>query len=90
VGSRLNTDSTTCKSLVHKLGCQKPCTTRELLDIATNHASGEEMVGKVFTDGRTMGKAKQKDQDEGPSSRQERRKKKDQCRPKPSTVAAAD
>jgi hypothetical protein len=48
---------TTCKSRDHKLGCQKPRTTRKLLDIATNNASGEEAVGAVFTDGRTTGKA---------------------------------
>jgi hypothetical protein len=66
---------TTCKPLVHMLGCRKPCTTRELLDIATNHASSEEAVGAVFTDGRAKGKAKREDQDEGPSARQEKRKK---------------
>ncbi|RLM58411.1 hypothetical protein C2845_PM18G06200 [Panicum miliaceum] len=49
---------TTCKSLVHKLGRRKPRTTRDILDIAMNHASGEEAVGAVFNDGRTMGKAK--------------------------------
>jgi hypothetical protein len=49
---------TTCKSLVHKLSCRKPCTTRELLYIATNHTFGEEVVEVVFTNGRTMGKAK--------------------------------
>jgi hypothetical protein len=42
-----------------------------------NHASNEEAVGAVFTDGRTMGKAKREDQDKGPTSRQEKRKKKD-------------
>lgn len=46
--------STTCKSLVHKLGCQKPRTTRELLDIATNHASGEEVIRTVFTPARGL------------------------------------
>ena len=30
---------TTCESLVHKLGCKGPRTTKELLDIATSHAS---------------------------------------------------
>ena len=45
---------TTCESLVHKLGCRGPRTTKELLDIATSHASGEEAVGAVFdsTDGK--------------------------------------
>jgi hypothetical protein len=59
---------TTCKFLIHKLGCQKPHTTRELLNIATNHASSKEAVGAVFTDGRAKGKAKREDQNEGPSS----------------------
>lgn len=35
---------TTCAELIHKLGCSRPKTTRELLDIATNHASGEEAL----------------------------------------------
>ena len=35
---------TTYESLIHKLGCLKPRTTRDLLDVATNHASGEEVV----------------------------------------------
>ena len=59
---------TTCKSLIHKLGCLKPCTTRDLLDVTTNHASNEEAVGGVFNRGQDKGKAKHKDQDEGPST----------------------
>jgi ethanolamine ammonia-lyase small subunit len=39
---------TTCRSLVHKLGSVKPMSTKELLDITTNHASGEEAMGDVF------------------------------------------
>ena len=39
---------TTCESLVHKLGRKGPRTTKELLDIATSHASGEEAVGAIF------------------------------------------
>ena len=42
---------TTYESLIHKLGCLKPCTTRDLLDITTNHAFGEEAVGTVFNGG---------------------------------------
>ena len=42
---------TTYKSLIHKLGCLKPCTTHDLLNVATNHASGEEAVGAVFSGG---------------------------------------
>jgi hypothetical protein len=37
---------TTCKELVHELIRKGPHTTRELLDIATNFASGEEAVGQ--------------------------------------------
>jgi hypothetical protein len=40
--------STMCSTLVHKLGYDKPNTTKELLDIATRHASGEEAVGDAF------------------------------------------
>ena len=52
---------TTYKSLIHKLGCLKPRTTRDLLDIATNHAFGEEVVGVVFNEGQDNGKAKHED-----------------------------
>jgi hypothetical protein len=33
---------------VHELDRDKPNTTKELLDIATRHASGEEIVGVIF------------------------------------------
>jgi hypothetical protein len=39
---------TTCESLVHKLGRNHPWTTKELLDIATSHALGEEVIGVIF------------------------------------------
>jgi hypothetical protein len=68
---------TTCKSLIRKLGYRKLHTTRELLDIATNHASGKEAVGAVLIDGRTMGKAKHVEQEEGPSTTQDKRKRRD-------------
>ena len=42
---------TTYESLIHKLGYLKPHTTRDLLDIATNHASDEEAVEAVFNGG---------------------------------------
>ena len=59
---------TTCESLVHKLGHKGPQTTKELLDIATSHATSEEAVGAIFY--RSRGKAKQdEDADEGPSYR---------------------
>jgi hypothetical protein len=34
----------TCSSLIHRLGRRTPRTTRDLLDIASNHADGEEAV----------------------------------------------
>ena len=51
----------TYESLIHKLGCLKPCTTCDLLDIATNHASGEEAVGAIFNGGQDKGKARHMD-----------------------------
>ena len=51
----------TYESLIHNLGCLKPRTTRDLLDIATNHASDEEAVGAIFNAGRDKGKAKRMD-----------------------------
>ena len=68
---------TTCESLIHKLGYLKPRTTRDLLDVATNHASGEEAVGAIFNGGRDKGKAKCGDQDEGPSTQRGKKNKKD-------------
>ena len=56
----------TCESLIHKLGCLKPRTTRDLLDVATNHASSEAAVRVVFSSGWDKGKAKHEDQGEGP------------------------
>jgi len=49
---------TTCKELVHELGHKTPMSTSQLLDIATNFASGEEAVGAIFSD--CTGKRKQK------------------------------
>jgi hypothetical protein len=48
---------TTCESLVYKLGCKRPKTTKKLLNITTSHTSGEEAVGAIFD--RARGKAKQ-------------------------------
>jgi hypothetical protein len=47
---------TTYKELVHELGRKGSCSTKELLDIATNFASGKEVVGAIFHD--TKGKEK--------------------------------
>ena len=52
---------TTCYSLIHKLDCLKPRTTRDLLDIAMNHTSVEEVIGAVFSGDRDKGKAKHED-----------------------------
>ena len=79
---------TTCESLVHKLGRRGSRTTKELLDIATSHASGEEAVGAIFN--RSDGKARRdKGADEGISNRSAKRKNKKQ-RHDDSLVAATD
>ena len=41
---------TTCESLIHKLGCLKPQTTCDLLDVTTNHTSREEHADDVYVD----------------------------------------
>ena len=78
-------------SLIHKLDCLKPRTTRDLLDIAMNHASGEEAIGAVFSEGWDKGKAKREDQGEGPSMQRGKKNKKNRRQPANSAlVAAAD
>jgi hypothetical protein len=73
---------------VHKLGRKCPRTTKELLDIATRHASGEEVVGAIFD--RARGKAKwDEDTDEG-ASNHSKKKKKGKQRPGDSLVAAVE
>ena len=82
---------TTYKSLIHKLSCVKPRTTRDLLDIATNHASSEEAVGVVFNGGRDRGKAKREDQGECPSTQKGKKNKKDWHQPtNPALVTMAN
>ena len=79
---------TTCESLVHKLGRKGPWTTKELLDIATSHALGEEAVEAIFD--RSDGKARRdEDAGEGASNRPAKRKNKKQWCEDP-LVAAAD
>ena len=68
---------TNCESLIHKLGCLKPRTTHDLLDVATNHASGKEAIGAVFSGDRDKGKPKRADPDEGPSTQRGKKNKKD-------------
>jgi hypothetical protein len=38
---------TSCQTLVHEFGCDQPKITKELLKIATQHASGEEAVKAI-------------------------------------------
>ena len=78
----------TCESLVHKLGHKGPRTTKELLDIATSHASGEEAVGAIFD--RLNGKVRRdEDADEGTSNCPTKKKNKKQQH-EGSLMAAAD
>ena len=66
---------TICESLVHMLGQKGPQTTKELPNITTSHASGEEAVEAIF-DCR-KGKAKRdKDAGEGASNRTNMKKNK--------------
>jgi hypothetical protein len=69
-------NGTTCTTLIHHLGQRTPRTTRELLDIATNHADSEEAVAATLNT--PQGKGKQvMDNGEGPSSRSKKKKKND-------------
>ena len=78
----------TYESLVHKLGRKVPRTSKELLDIATSHASGEEAVGAIFH--HSDGKARRDEgAGEGASNHSAKRKNKKQWR-EDSLVAAAD
>jgi len=74
--------------LVHKLGFKGPRTTKELLDIATSHALGEEVVGAIFD--RLEGKVRRDEGvGEGTSNRSTKRKNKKQQR-EDSLMAPAD
>ena len=77
--------------MIYKLDCVKPRTTRDLLDIAMTHASGEEAVGVAFSGGRDRGKAKRENKGECPSTQKGKKNKKDQRRlTNPALVAAVD
>jgi hypothetical protein len=78
---------TTCESFVHKLGRKSPRTTKELLDIATNHDLGEEAVGAIFD--HAKGKAKH-DENIGEGGPNRLGKKKNKRSNGGSLVAAAD
>jgi hypothetical protein len=41
-------EGTTCRDLVHELGCSPPVDSNKLFDIATSFASGEKVVGAIF------------------------------------------
>ena len=77
-----------CESLVYKLGRKGPWTTKELLDIATSHALGEEAVEAIFDcpDGKVR---QDEDANEGASNRPTKRKNKKQRRDN-LLMAAAD
>jgi hypothetical protein len=50
------TFGTNCETLVHKLGRRQPKTVKQLLDLATNHASGEEAVAAILNSSSAKGK----------------------------------
>ena len=75
---------------MHKLGCQKPRTTRELLDIATNHASDEEAAGAVFVREQPAAKAKRHVHDRPSSNCEDRKNKKNRRPPATGEVVATE
>jgi hypothetical protein len=77
----------TCTSLIHRLGCCMPRTTRELLDIASNHTDVKEAVAAMLNT--PLGKGKQVvDHGEGTSSCFKKKKKNKKCRRDNNLVAA--
>jgi hypothetical protein len=52
---------TTCKELVRELGRNTPITANGLMDIITNFAAGEEVVGAIFGGDQDKGKHKAED-----------------------------
>jgi hypothetical protein len=67
-------EGTTCRDLVHELGCSPPADSNEVFDIATSFALGEEAVGAIF-DGK-KGKRSDNAPAEGSKSREPHRKDK--------------
>ena len=78
---------TTCESLVHKLRRKGPQTTKDLLDITTSLASGEEAVRAIFD--LLKGKAK-RDEDAGEAASNRPNKKKNKQRCEGSLMATTD
>jgi hypothetical protein len=72
-------NDTMCTSPIHLLGCRMPRTTRELLDIASNHADGEEAVVATLNTPQVKGK-QVVDHDEGTFSCFKKKKKNDKSR----------
>ena len=62
----------------------------ELLEIATNHASGEEAVGAVFECDQHTATEKQRNRDRPSSSREDRKNKKNRQPPAAGEVAATE
>jgi hypothetical protein len=82
-------NETMCTSLIHRLGRRMPRTTRELLDIASNHTDGEEEVATMLNT--PQGKGKQVvDHGEGTSSRFKKKKKNDKRHCDDNFVAAVE
>ena len=55
---------TSCRDLVRELGQNIPTSVASLLDIATNFASSEEVIGAIFPDNDAKGKRR----DEAPGA----------------------
>jgi hypothetical protein len=49
-------NDTTCTSPIHRIGRRMPRTTRELLDVASNHSGGEEVVTTMLNTPQSKGK----------------------------------
>jgi hypothetical protein len=82
-------NDTTCTSLIHRLGHRMPRTTRELLDIASNHADSEEAMAATLKT--PQGKGKQVvDHGEGTSSHFKKKKKNDKRRRDDNFVTAVE
>jgi hypothetical protein len=65
---------TTCRELVHELGCKSPTKISELLDIATNCTMGEEAVRAIFSDAK--GKRKEDAAKGSPSHNPKKKRRK--------------
>jgi hypothetical protein len=82
-------NDTTYTSLIHRLGQCMPRTTRELLDIASNHADGEEAVAATLNT--PQGKGKQVvDHSKGTYLRFKKKKKNGKHRRDDNFVAAVE